>query len=322
MSNFKKRIKNKIRKPLRELQLLAKNYKIGLKKGHNSTIIAVFDGKVSHGGLVDRLKGIISLYEYSQLNNLDFRIYFKSPFNLEDYFQENSVRWNINTLDRIFPSSKPIFLINEFNLSRLIKPLSKNGEKEFHIYCNIDYLKQLYPTYTQEQINRHWGTRFNELFKMSSNLESGVNNILSNLTHHKTGIHFRFGSILNDFNDTFQRNLTPSEKRSIVDKSMEQIERILDRHTNDSHFLFSDSYSFLTEAKETFPQLKIIEGIPVHTDLNGAAEESGHYKTLLDFMILSKMNRIYFVKSKEMHSSNFSKYAAMIGDSIFRQIDI
>ena len=45
-------------------------------------IIICFDGLFPHGGLVDRLKGIISFYEVAKKLDYDFYIYFEHPFPL------------------------------------------------------------------------------------------------------------------------------------------------------------------------------------------------------------------------------------------------
>ena len=53
------------------------------------------DGRKSHGGLADRLRGIVSTYEYCLNHRVDFRIHFTSPFNLEDLLLPNEYDWRI-----------------------------------------------------------------------------------------------------------------------------------------------------------------------------------------------------------------------------------
>ena len=55
---------------------------IGFSKSNHATIIICFDGVVSHGGLLDRLKGVISFYEVAKKKNVDFKIHFNHPFHL------------------------------------------------------------------------------------------------------------------------------------------------------------------------------------------------------------------------------------------------
>ena len=59
-------------------------------------VICMLDGRALHGGLSDRLMGIISTYKVCKLLNLDFRIHFVKPFFLNDYLVPNKIDWKIS----------------------------------------------------------------------------------------------------------------------------------------------------------------------------------------------------------------------------------
>ena len=45
-------------------------------------IIFMADGRCPHGGIVDRFKGIVTMYALSKVNTLPFYINYTSPFNI------------------------------------------------------------------------------------------------------------------------------------------------------------------------------------------------------------------------------------------------
>ena len=77
--------------------------------------IFMVDGKVGHGGMFDRLKGAISVYAISKVQQKDFRIFFDYPFELQKYLEPNSDDWTINKEDVVYayPHSRPLFLYGE-----------------------------------------------------------------------------------------------------------------------------------------------------------------------------------------------------------------
>ena len=45
-----------------------------IKQLDNKRVICIYDGKIRNGGLADRLRGIVSVYEVCKEQNLDFKI--------------------------------------------------------------------------------------------------------------------------------------------------------------------------------------------------------------------------------------------------------
>ncbi len=111
------------------------------KRQGNKRIIICMDGIISHGGLVDRFKGIVSFYEVSKILNYDFYIQFTSPFNLEEYLDENSYNWQIKdaSLRWNFFSTNFLYLMNRFDLNPL-EIIQKTKGKDIFVYSNLDYI--------------------------------------------------------------------------------------------------------------------------------------------------------------------------------------
>ena len=60
-----------------------------------STVIYMANGYTWHGGLADRLKGIVSLYAWCSDHSKPFKINFCHPFRLHNYLIPNEYDWQI-----------------------------------------------------------------------------------------------------------------------------------------------------------------------------------------------------------------------------------
>lgn len=61
----------------------------------SNEVVAVVNEAAHYGGLVDRLRGIISVYVACQKAGRDFRISFTHPFQLSDYLEPVDINWRI-----------------------------------------------------------------------------------------------------------------------------------------------------------------------------------------------------------------------------------
>ena len=73
MFKFLKKKASKVHKQVK--MILFYGQRLTLKQTNEAkTIVICFDGLFSHGGLVDRIKGMISFYEVAKQLNCDFKI--------------------------------------------------------------------------------------------------------------------------------------------------------------------------------------------------------------------------------------------------------
>ncbi len=140
---------------------------IGFSKSNRTTIIICFDGVVSHGGLLDRLKGVISFYEVAKKKNIDFKIHFNHPFHLSDFLEPNEVDWQIENLKFNPFQDEVLYLMNNFHVNPLdlIHPTKK---KNYFVYCNIDYLKTINSQFSEIENTNLWRNNYQKLFKKYS----------------------------------------------------------------------------------------------------------------------------------------------------------
>ncbi len=289
-----------------------------LKQPKQKQIVVCFDGLFSHGGLVDRLKGIISLYQIAQQLGYEFKIMFDNPFELSTFLEPNIIDWKLNRSDlRWHPTkSKCLYLVNNFKTNPL-QLIKQSKADTFYVYANIDYSKTIFPGLNTKALEHKWREDFNTLFKKSELLEEKLK-IISSKPY--IAFHSRFTSLMGDFTDTTSKVLVNNEKEVLSNTLLAIINRVKAEQYKKA-YLFSDSINFIEYAKE-YIDINVVEGNPFHMDnFKNDSNLEGHLKTLIDFFMLSKSEIVYFLYVKPMYNSSFSKYAAIVGNTKFQVID-
>ncbi len=316
--SLKKNIIKILGKKIKQLKLFNFHAKrFSAKRYSKKRIIVCFNGVLPHGGLVDRFKGIVSFYEIAKKLDYDFYIQFDTPFDLDIFLEPNMLNWKIDrkNIQYHYSKTKIVYLINNFNTNPL-ECITKSKAETFLIYANVDYLKTLYPDETSEALEAKWRINFNELFKKTKLLESKITSIEEG---KYICFHTRFTTLMGDFIDTTSTVLTSTEKKELVFKLQKKIQVILEL-SDYKCYAFSDSIHFLNtiNAEEN---VYLVKGSPFHMDnFKKVSNLEGHLKTVLDFFMISKSEKVYFLKIGKMYHSSFSKYAAIVGDKPFEII--
>lgn len=286
---------------------------IRFSKSKKTTIIVCFDGVVSHGGLLDRLKGALSFYEVAKHKNVEFKICFNHPFQLTDFLEPNEVNWNIEKITYNPFQDEVLYLMNNFTVNPL-DLISSNKKKKYFVYCNIDYLKTINSHLSDIKIHELWRNNFEQLFKKSLFLKEAMAKLPeeSNIV-----CHTRFTTLMGDFADTTSIVLNEKEKEILVSKIIEKLVEIQLKNENTPIYVLSDSVVFLNIIKEK-TNFKTLAGTPKHVDVNSnSSNVDEHLKTFTDFYFMSNSNQVYLMKIDKMYNSGFSKYAAIIGNKPF-----
>lgn len=286
--------------------------KISFKKNEETkTIIIFFDGLFSHGGIVDRFKGIISFYEISKLLGYNFQINFVHPFPLEYFLKPNKINWKIQKNKKFNPfSTKIIYLMNDFKTNPF-DLIESSQAKVFLVYCNVNYLSKLYPNLSEEEISVKWQSNYNELFSISSVLKKEIEGFPKN---NNIIIHTRFMSLMGDFKDTTNHVLDDESKILLSIKLLNRIDKIAKNNSNKNVIVLSDSLFFLNYVKKN-SIYKTSGGVPKHIDFSNDLDS--FLKTFKDFYLMSKCDEVFLVVLDKMYTSGFSEFAAKIGNVKF-----
>lgn len=277
-----------------------------------NTFYFVISPYTQHPGLSDRLKAIVTCYNFAKRYGYAFKIVFKQPFVLEDYIVPSKVDWIAN-FDGLHYSLWHTRFFDERSILRedsWIKVRLTPG-KEYHCYNYVgNWQPRVYP-----DTGYAWSSLFHELFNPCKELES----LLNSVPYRKgtyVAVHLRFVNALENFEQvSCYDNSLPDEKSKLelINRCKKGIMDIRQMNGGCDILVFSDSRRFL----------KALDDIPVHT--LGGTDAIGHVsfsssrktamKTFLDLYMISRAKKVYRIDAPEIYAySCFARTGAMIGD--------
>lgn len=284
-------------------------------------VVCIFDGKTKNGGLADRLRGIVSVYEVCKEQNLDFKILFTSPFNLSEFLVPNKVDWRINEDDLNYNTNIAALCYidtltgSEYEAKKQREWFCKEFKKkhiEFHVRTNAIF-----------SYNGDFSTLFNELFKPSPRLRSSIEKQKAQLGTDYISTSFRFMNLLGDFNETFElhNKITKKEQSELIIKNIEQLRLLHDKYPSKRILVNSDSTTFLQTAAK-LDYVYVIPGNVTHIDgKNNNNEYEAYEKTFLDFFMIANAERIYLLRTGQMYNSGYPFAASKTYNKPFEFIE-
>lgn len=303
---------------IQERKYLIPHYKRGVVNADDfKGIIYMADGRMPLGGLSDRLRGMVSLYNYCKLHNIPYAINFISPFSLTDYLEPNEYDWLISPehISYVKGVSKPIYIRpysikDDIDTSSYVqKRLACLGRfQQLHVYSNITMQKELF------------STSFKELFKPSDDLQKEIDKNKVRIGERYISISFRFMALLGDFKDLDSKPLPEDEKKALIDKCISTIERIkIENKGINKVLVTSDSAFFIATVTKQLDYVVVMSGEIAHMDhANGG---KAHLRTFVDMMMIAGAEKAYVYATGPMYrNSSFAETAALIGGVDFNKI--
>lgn len=277
-------------------------------------LVSMVDGSIHHGGLSDRMCGIVSSYIYSIEHGLPFHLYYVYPYNLEVFLIPNKFDWIIKESQisySIFNSRSLFVSLHSHNPNKQRKYTNFriNGAKytQTHIYSNMYYFNN----------GREFGERFRELFKPSNLLQSAIDDNLRRIGTNYAAVTFRFQQLMGDFKETgFATLNSEGERKDLLERCLRCVEYL---HSKDQRKLLvtSDSRRFLDEVEKRFDFVYTIPGELVHMDFVDKQENIDttiHMKSFVDLYVLANADTVYLANIKPLYKSSFPMIAAWIYD--------
>ena len=295
--------------------------KAPIKPNNKKRAVCIYDGKIKNGGLADRLRGIVSVYEVCKELDIEFKLIFNSPFELSSFLVPNKVDWtiegkelnyNTNVTDLCYIDTKTGSAYEAKRQKQWFRKELKKRYKEFHIRTNAIFA-----------YDSDYSTLFNELFRLSPRLQASIDKQKEILGTDYISTSFRFMNLLCDFNETvvMQDLLTESEKAVLIARNIEQIEKLHANNPGKRILVNSDSSTFLQRAAE-LDYVYTIPGNITHIDgKNNSDEYSAYEKTFLDFFMIANAEKIYLMRTGQMYSSGYPLAASKIYNRPFEKIE-
>ena len=278
-------------------------------------IYMVLKETVFSGGLSDRLRGICSIYEECIKQNIDFKIYFKTP-NLSDYLQPNKYDWRIDDQDIDYDtqSTYPCSIMTYHSVTNklaawaqkvMLKHFMAKPYSQIHIYSNM------------VSGDRHFSTLFNELFKPSSILQEQIDYHLNKLggMRNYIAMTYRFRSLIGDFVEGGY-TLPESERAAYLDRCKATVVAMHEKYPDKRILVTSDSQTFLSTLSD-LEYVYVIPGKVVHISHTFDADTTTYLKSFTDYYMLSFASHIWLVRDRLMYHSGFPYRASLLNDAVY-----
>lgn len=286
------------------------------------------DGKMSHGGLTDRFRNILSVYSYCKSHQIPFKLYYSYPCNLSYILQPNKYDWIIrpSDLSSHYMSTKELVLyvtpyelpIDEFkernnkdHLAILDNELSKHKHVQYHVYGNAFFAEGYYRDL------------FKELFRPSLYLKERIEQSLSALPKVYEAVTLRFQQLLGDFTEGDFEVLPEDQKKALIKECIDRIRFLYKAgcFATTELLVTSDSPTFIKEVSK-LPFVYTVQGEMEHMDFTKNPDIEMNTKSFVDLFLLMNASRISLLKIGKMYKSGFPSFAAELGGKKYREFII
>ena len=256
--------------------------------------------------MVDRLKGIISLYDFTKEQKLPFYIFADEENDFTPFIQIKSRNIHLNEIERSLWKNKIHFYIDNTIVQNYNSSFLTN--KIHHVYTNLDLIKYKFGT----DANGRWHQLFHELFKPTELIKTQVDEIIAGRDFIVCS--FRFRSRMGDFIDD-GREWDDETKNSEVHKLNKAVEEVLSKVPDQMVYIASDSETYLKQLIKINPQRFFYN--PNHkVDMNDME------RSIIEFLVISKGEKVFQFKRPSMFRGAFSRYASIIGNNKYQLINI
>lgn len=278
--------------------------------------IFMIDGKTTHGGLSDRLRGLLGLYDFCHRQGAVFKIHWVYPFRLEKYLIPNEENWIIKDGEICYNSKIADFrFVNGYsnmdNKQLEYAKLMKSNKQQVHVYANNTLINRL-----------EYSKYFHHLFIPSEELSRAINFCRKEMNvDNYISCTFRFQALLGDFFEgKFPVLSTEQERFALIRKCLSFLEKLISEHPGQKILVTSDSSRFISEAKK-YKEVYCIPGEVKHMDFVKDNGDDGQLKSFVDLFMLMESHHLYSYTTGPMFASTgFALTASLLGGHPFTEV--
>lgn len=283
-------------------------------------VIMMLDGEIHHGGITDRMRGILTAYAECRRRGIPFHIHWTHPFPLTDYYLPATFDWRIAAADicRDLRLARPAVAddIPDRQARRRIRAAIAAMPRQLHLYTNADYARGDY------------ARLYAEVFRPAPIVEREAAYHRQRLGKGYWSATTRFLTLLGDFTDWLTQPLPPAGQQELMEKTGHELLRLLDEMPSGTSLLLtSDSKKFLDYARTLSPRIYTVDGPVSNIDLGPAASDTGQndlrrawLKTFVDQQLIMGADRVVRLRTGLMYPTGFPRFAAETGGRPFRDI--
>ncbi|MDE7468191.1 MAG: hypothetical protein K2M61_07535 [Muribaculaceae bacterium] len=279
-------------------------------------VIFMVDGRFNHGGLSDRLWGLISTYIACEKKGLEFKVNWVYPFRLTTFLEPAEVDWRITPEELTYDPrlATPVFVNNNHNVKnqwKLLMRIGRSGKRQEHVYS---------PAHIERD---RFGEYFALLFRPTAVLQNAIDEQQKAIGGTYVSITFRFQQLLGDFKEGNFPTLAAAEQQRLLDRSIATIEEIRRRHPEVDRILVTSDSGRMLQAAAELPYVYTIPGKLIHMSFTDESEaEMSHLKAFLDFFMIGGARKVYFAQAPGIYGSTFAHTASRLHKAPYEVIDI
>lgn len=279
----------------------------------SSCVVFMVDGRSVHGGLADRLKGIVSIFSLCQKYGKDFKLKYDYPFDISDYLVANEYDWSLSETNIEYGNKSLPVLINDYQLpvrfhEQYFKRCLKKT-KQLHVYSNSPL------------VNEQFGKLFMCLFKPSVKLQESIDENLKKIGGQYISVTYRFQALLGDFKEGEFPVLSTIDRQKLIKICKEKLICLSRENRNYILLVTSDSKTFLNEVSN-MENIYIIPGDVVHMDYVSDGTYKVYEKSFLDFFMIGNACKSYLIYGRGLYHSGFAKQASLLNNHIYKEIKL
>jgi len=285
---------------------------------NDNRLIYTADGGIVHGGIIDRLKGVLTTFYLSKKHDFKFHIYHNSPLPFSEVWHHKKI--NIERLI-INPFKFKILFISSLSTLEIFmdnSTLKKN--KTYLIYCSENILAHQHPNGKWETLTRNLFNEFNALGY--NKIDQIINTKYPTFSKIKPDIvHYRCLNYFGDFEDS---KLMPIEKEARNKLLSSMIAYATTTYKNKANILFiSDSRYLLKNLSEHGLPIFSLESTK-HIDNKGHKKEEYLNAYIENHLITKAKNVTSYILFHKEHpfNSHFAYYPSIIGNAKFSKFGI
>lgn len=282
------------------------------ERRRDTKVVFMCDGYRGHGGLTDRMRGLLTTYLEAKKHELPFFIYWTKPFRLEDFLvPAGDCDWRTDSenIGYNYVDSFPVIIdVSPAGWKNIFKKYifkhSFAGKRDKLVYTNMIYETERFPSL------------YRELFKPSEYLQSGIDLHLKNIGSRFWSYTFRFGNLFGDFRDMIGVPLEGDEKQKLLEKNIGELKRLIcELPDGFKAVVTSDSLYFLTQAEKLDNRIYVVKEKLLHVDFykEDEAKKEIWLKSFLDQNLVMRAEKAYLLRTDDMYKSGFTEFAALIG---------
>lgn len=272
--------------------------------------ICMLDGEIRHGGITDRLRGILTAYREARRVGLPFHILWDTPFELTDYLEPATFDWRI-TRGEVSRSRLNAAVVTADDMAdgpsrERLRAAMRLSNPQIHLYTNADSARGEY------------AGLYRELFRPTERLRHEVDRHRVVLGEQYICFTARFQTLLGDFNDYLDSALTDREREAFMEIVAREFDAVALRFPDGGRILVtSDSARFLGYIATRNPRYYVVPGQILHTDLDTGGEGDPWLKTFTDQQLIMGARTVVRFCTGAMYPAGFPRFAAEVGGARF-----